>query len=166
VSTASFEQRYESELANELGNLASRSIAMVGRYREGRVGAGGIDSSIAGDFAGLPERVSAHVDRAELTAALDEIWQRVRRLNRYVEEQAPWRLAAQEGEGERLEVVLRTLVEGLRSLAVLLWPYLPASSERLLDALGAPELALAGAGLGAGRIERVSAIEPLFPKAA
>ena len=60
--------------------------------------------------------------------------------------------------------MLRTLVEGLRAVTVLLWPYLPASAERLLAALGAPVLALAGAELGAGSIERVGALDPLFPK--
>jgi methionyl-tRNA synthetase len=164
VSTSSFEQRYESELANELGNLASRAIAMVGRYRDGAVVKGEVDPAVLEDFAGLPERVSAHIDRAELTLALDEIWQRVRRLNRYVEERAPWQIAKDDARSDDLDRVLRTLVEGLRSVTVLLWPYLPASAERLLDALGAPELSLAGAALGAGSIERVSPIEPLFPK--
>jgi methionyl-tRNA synthetase len=60
--------------------------------------------------------------------------------------------------------VLGTLAEGLRVVAVLLWPYLPASSERLLTALGADDLSLAGATFGAGGIERVSKIESLFPK--
>jgi methionyl-tRNA synthetase len=164
VSTASFEQRYESELANELGNLASRSIAMLGRYRDGAVSAGEVDPTVIEDFDGLAERVATHLDRAELTLALDEIWQRVRRLNRYVEEQAPWQLAKDDQKTAQLDRVLRTLLEGLRSVTVLLWPYLPVSCERLLAALGAPELSLAGASLGAGSIERVSAIEPLFPK--
>jgi methionyl-tRNA synthetase len=164
VSTSSFEQRYESELANELGNLASRTIAMLGRYRGGAVPAGEIDPALVADFAGLGERVSAHLDRAELTLALDEIWQRVRRLNRYVEEQAPWQLAKHEARAEDLDRVLRTLAEGLRAVTVLLSPYLPASAERLLAALGAPDLSLAGAELGAGRLERVSPIESLFPK--
>jgi len=164
VSTASFEQRYESELANELGNLASRTLAMIGRYRDGALADGDIDPALVEDFDGLGERVSAHLDRAELTVALDLIWQRVRRLNRYVEEQAPWQLAKDEARAADLDRVLRTLAEGLRSVTVLLWPYLPATSERLLAALGAPELTLAGAALGAGRIERVEAIEPLFPK--
>jgi methionyl-tRNA synthetase len=88
----------------------------------------------------------------------------VRRLNRYVEEQAPWRLAKDDASAQDLDRVLHTLVEGLRTIAVLLWPYLPASAERLLDALGAPDLSFAGAELGAGRIERVRGIEPLFPK--
>jgi methionyl-tRNA synthetase len=164
VSSASFEQRYESELANELGNLASRTIAMLVRYRAGMVPAGDLDPVLLVDFAGLPERVSVQVDRAELTLALDEIWQRVRRLNRYVEEQSPWRLAKDDAHAQDLDRVLRTLAEGLRAVTVLLWPYLPASAERLLTALGAPDVSLAGAELGAGRIERVSPIESLFPK--
>ncbi len=164
VSTASFELRYESELANELGNLASRTMGMLVRYRDGAVSQGELDPVLVEDFAGLPERVAAHVDRAELTLALDEIWQLVRRLNRYVEEQAPWVLAKDEQLAEKLSCVLRSLAEGLRVVTVLLWPYLPTSAERLLAALGAPELSLAGAELGAGTIERVQALESLFPK--
>src|SRR6202043_3950749 len=73
VSTISFEQRYESELANELGNLASRTIAMLGRYRDGETPECEVDPVLMEDFAGLRELVAAHLDRAELTAALDEI---------------------------------------------------------------------------------------------
>jgi len=164
VSTTAFELRYESELANELGNLASRTIGMLNRYRHGAVSEGELDPLLVSEFAGLPERVAAHVDRAELTLALEEIWQRVRRLNRYVEEQAPWKLAKDEDSAAQLDRVLRTLAEGLRALGVLLWPYIPASAERLLGALDAPELSFAAAELGAGRIERVHAIDSLFPK--
>jgi methionyl-tRNA synthetase len=164
VSTAAFEQRYESELANDLGNLASRTIAMIVRYREGTIVAGEVDPSLREDFLGLSERVSECLDRAELTLALEEIWQRVRRLNRFVEEQAPWKLAKDEARAEDLDRVLRTLAEGIRTVSVLLWPYLPASSERLLAALGSPGLSLAGAALGGGGVEHVSPLEPLFPK--
>src|SRR3984957_9618389 len=93
VSTASFEERYETELANELGNLASRTMGMLWRYRDGEVSAGELDPVLGDDFDGLVEQLCAQRDRAELTQALDLIWQRVRRLNRYVEEQAPWTLA-------------------------------------------------------------------------
>lgn len=164
VSTSSFELRYESELANELGNLASRTIGMLTRYRDGALTQGELDPTLVEDFAGLPERVAAHVDRAELTLALDEIWQRVRRLNRYVEEQAPWVLAKDPERAGELDRVLRSLAEGLRSVTVLLWPYLPDSSERLLAALGAPELSLGGAELGSGSISQVQALDSLFPK--
>jgi methionyl-tRNA synthetase len=164
VSTASFELRYETELANELGNLASRALAMIVRYRDGSVPPGEPDPLLREDFAGLAALVSAHVDRAELTTALEEIWQRVRRLNRYVEEQAPWQLAKQPQHAQQLDLVLRTLAEGLRVLGVLLWPYLPASCERLLAALGASDVALAGANLGAVASRQVQTIASLFPK--
>ena len=165
VSTSSFELRYETELANELGNLASRTLSMVQRYSDGAVAAGREpDAALAGDFAGLRERVEGHIDRAELSLALEEIWQRVRRLNRYVEERAPWQLAKAEDRAGELAAVLYDLVEGLRVVAVLLWPYLPAATERLLEALGAPDVALAGAQLGAGAVQRVGPLEPLFPK--
>jgi methionyl-tRNA synthetase len=164
VSTTAFEQRYETELANELGNLASRTISMVLRYRDGAVAAGPPDPVLEEDFAGLGELVSAHLDRAELTMALDEIWQRVRRLNRYVEERAPWKLAKDPAAAAELDQVLGSLIEGLRAVTVLLWPYLPDTAERLLAALGAPELSLQGAALGGGSITRVEAIDSLFPK--
>jgi methionyl-tRNA synthetase len=166
VSTTSFELRYETELANDLGNLASRAIAMIERYRDGVLPPGDLDAELAADFEGLTERVREHLDRAELTLALDEIWQRVRRMNRYVEERAPWQLAREEQAAEQLDEVLRSLAEGLRTLAVLLWAYLPAASERLLAALGSPDVSLARAGLGRGTepVSRVSALEPLFPK--
>jgi methionyl-tRNA synthetase len=164
VSTAAFEQRYESELANEYGNLASRTLAMVARYREGAVPGGAPDPALAGDFDGLAELVAGLIDSVELTNALEEIWARVRRLNRYVEEQAPWTLAKDPASAGDLDRVLTTLVEGLRVVSVLLHPYLPESTARLLDALGAPDLSLADARLGAGSVTRVGELAPLFPK--
>ncbi len=164
VSTSAFEQRYESELANDYGNLASRVIAMIVRYRDGAMDGGEPDGLLHDDFAGLSERVARLLDRVELTNALDEIWVRVRRLNRYVEEQAPWQLAKDPARAEDLDRVLRTLAEGLRVVSVLLHPYLPDATERLLAALGAPDLSFAGAGFGEGSVRNVRALEPLFPK--
>ncbi|HEY2631498.1 MAG TPA: class I tRNA ligase family protein [Solirubrobacteraceae bacterium] len=164
VSTSSFEQRYESELANDYGNLASRTIAMIVRYRDGSLTGGDPDGALAEDFDGLAERVSRLLDRVELTNALDEIWGRVRRLNRYVEEQAPWQLAKDPARGEDLDRVLLTLAEGLRVVSVLLHPYLPDSTAKLLEALGAPDVALVGAAFGQGTLSKVRALEPLFPK--
>ncbi len=168
VSTASFELRYETELANELGNLANRAISMLLRYRDGEVAAVAVDPALRADFDGLRARVVELIDRAELTVALDEIWQRVRRLNRYVEERAPWQLAKDPDAAGELDLVLATLADGLRVVAVLLWPYLPASTERLLAALGVGDTSLAGAELGGAdgisAVARVQALEPLFPK--
>jgi methionyl-tRNA synthetase len=164
VSTEAFERRYDTELANELGNLANRTLSMLGRYRDGTVPDAEVDPALAGDFDGLAERVAERIDRVELTPALDDIWQRVRRLNRYVEEQAPWQLAKDPERAADLDRVLRTLAEGLRVVTVLLSPWIPGAAEKLLAALGTPDLGLEGARFGAGRIGAVSSLEPLFPK--
>jgi methionyl-tRNA synthetase len=143
--------RYETELANEYGNLASRTVAMVQRYREGVVPAVPRDPAVEAELEGLPAEVAALMDRAEPTQALDRIWQRVRRLNRYVEERAPWQLARDPAAADELDSTLASLVEGLRTVTVMLEPYMPASTEKLLGALGSPGGSIA-------------ALEPLFPK--
>jgi methionyl-tRNA synthetase len=164
VSTAGFAARYETELANELGNLASRTIAMVHRYREGIVPDVEIDASLAAEVDAAAVEVGALLDRAELTNALDAIWQRVRRLNRYVEEQAPWTLAKDPVRAAELDRVLASLAEALRVIAVLLHPWMPESSGRLLEALAAPQLELEGARMQRGRLGAIARLEPLFPK--
>ncbi|MCW2951118.1 MAG: methionyl-tRNA synthetase [Conexibacter sp.] len=165
VSTTGFEARYESELANDYGNLASRTLAMVARYRDGHVPEVATDAALAADFDGLEAEVAALLDRAELSAALEAIWVRVRRLNRYVEERAPWKLARDPAGGDALDETLASLLEGLRVVTVLLHPYMPASVETLLDALGRPQLDYAGTRFAdRGWSGTVRSIEPLFPK--
>jgi methionyl-tRNA synthetase len=163
ISPAGFESRYETELADQYGNLANRTLAMTERYREGGMPEAEVDSAIAGDFEGAPDRVRELLDRAELTQALEEIWKLVRRLNQYVEEARPWELAKDEDESQRLDQVLYNLAEGLRVTTLLLHPYIPEAAGRLLDALGEPsrELAEFGSREGGRSIER---IPPLFPK--
>jgi methionyl-tRNA synthetase len=167
VSAKGFEDRYETELANEYGNLASRTLAMIERYREGVVPKGAIDPAVANDFDGLPDQISALMDRFELTPALELIWQRVRRLNRYVEERAPWQLARDPSRAAELDQTLASLAEGLRTVSVLLHPYMPSATERLLGTLGTPRTDYAGAAFnGQGSGQRVGVLEPLFPKRA
>ena len=99
ISTAGFEARYETELANDYGNLASRVLAMVDRYRDGVVPADARSTP-----SSPPARTSRRLevlpvgllDRAELSQALEACWAAVRRLNRYVEETQPWELAKDE----------------------------------------------------------------------
>jgi methionyl-tRNA synthetase len=165
VSTAGFEARYETELANDYGNLASRTLAMIARYREGRVPQAPFDPELGASFDGLAAEVAALMDRTELSQALEAIWQRVRRLNRYVEERAPWQLAKDPAQADALDQTLASLAEGLRVLTVLLHPFMPASTQKLLAALGRPEVAYAGAEPAAhGGGAEVSSLEPLFPK--
>jgi len=165
VSPEGFETRYNTELANEYGNLASRTLAMVGRYRDGVVPDAEPDPAITADFDGLADTVRARLDQIELTAALDEIWQRVKLLNRYVQEQEPWQLAKDEAAAERLDQVLYTLAEGLRVVSVLIHPFVPGSAERLLAALGREDLSLEGARLGAvGGGGSIGELGQLFPR--
>jgi methionyl-tRNA synthetase len=165
VSTEGFEARYNTELANEYGNLASRTLAMIGRYRDGVVPQAAATAELTRDLDGLPQTVCDHLDRAELTAALEAIWSRgVRRLNRYVEEQAPWALA-KAGEDQRLDEVLYGLAEGLRVVSVLLHAYMPETTTRLLEALGQDDLSLDSARFGARPGgARIAKLPPLFPK--
>ena len=163
ISTAGFEARYETELANDFGNLASRVLAMVDRYRAGTVPPAQVDATLAEDFEGALARFSALLDTAELTQALELAWGLVRRLNRFVEESKPWELARDEADPERLDEVLYNLVEGLRVTTLLLVPYLPETAARLLDALGEEGRALAELGSRPGG-QAVERVPPLFPK--
>jgi methionyl-tRNA synthetase len=164
ISTAGFEARYETELANDYGNLASRVLAMVERYRAGVVPAGvPADAVLAEDFEGVLPRFRELLDRAELSQALEEAWKLVRRLNRYVEETRPWELAKDEADPERLDEVLYNLVEGLRVTTLMLVPFLPRTSERLLAALGEESLELAELGSRPGG-QAVERVPQLFPK--
>jgi methionyl-tRNA synthetase len=157
--------RYDTELANEYGNLASRTIAMLLRYRDGSIPAVATDASLVGDFEGLSADVATLLGRLEVTQALELIWQRVRRLNRYVEERAPWQLARDPSEATALDETLASLAEGVRVVSVLLHPYIPASTARLLEAIGAPRFGYEGAAFALhGSGGSVSALEPLFPK--
>ena len=151
VGIDAVQSRYEAELANEYGNLASRTVAMITRYRDGHVPDVEIDPVLAGSLGSLADEVETLLDRAEITQALDAIWQRVRRLNRYVEESAPWQLAKDPEAADTLDRTLASLHSGVRAVSVELRPYMPRSTERLLSALGE-------------RGEKVSALEPLFPK--
>ena len=165
VSVTGFAERYTSELANDFGNLASRTTNMVARYCDGAAPTVDLDPVLGADFEGLLETVSALLDKAEITQALEQIWMRVRRLNRYVEETAPWKLAKDETKADELHQALRSLAEGLRVVTVLLVPYIPESTEKLLAALGTPDTALEGARYGAHPGgQPVEKIAPLFPK--
>jgi methionyl-tRNA synthetase len=165
VSPEGFETRYNTELANEYGNLASRTLAMIGRYRDGTVPEAEPDPALTPHFEGLAEAVRGALDEIEITAALDEIWQRIKLLNRYVQEEQPWQLAKDEAAAGRLDQVLYSLAEGLRVVSVLVQPFMPGSAERLLAALGREDRSLDGARLGAvGGGASIAELGQLFPR--
>jgi methionyl-tRNA synthetase len=162
VSTEGFETRYTSELANEYGNLASRTLAMIERYRDGVVRRG--ETHIGTDYDGIAEKVCDQLDHVDVTAALDEIWRLVRGLNRYVTVEAPWQLAKDADAAERLDDVLYDLAEGLRVVSLLLHPYMPDATDALLSALGEERRGLDAARFGEWAGGSVHRIDPLFPR--
>jgi methionyl-tRNA synthetase len=138
---------------------------MIRRYRDGVVPEAGVDPDLARDFDGLALRVSELLNGAEVTAALELIWERVRRCNRYVEERAPWQLAKDPASAGALDQTLASLGEAVRVISVLLTPYIPESTAKLLEVLGAPEIEFTAAAFAAtGNGRTVAALEPLFPK--
>jgi methionyl-tRNA synthetase len=165
ISAAGFETRYNSELANEYGNLASRTLAMIARYRDGVVPEISVDDALAGDLAGVDTRVREKLDAVDVSGALEEIWTAVRRLNRFVQDEEPWKLAKDEGAADKLDTVLYSLAEGLRFVSVLVYPYMPDSAGKLLAALGQEDLSYDGASFGARPGgARTAQLEPLFPR--
>ncbi len=156
--------RYERELGNDLGNLLSRTTAMIARYRDGALSRSPGEGAV--DAEALREGVLERFDRFDLTGALDEIWQAVRRLNQYVEANAPWELAKDDARAADLDSVLYDLADGLCAVAIAVSPYLPETAPRILEALRQPpDLSIAR--VRPQTAEATSGIEPappLFPR--
>jgi methionyl-tRNA synthetase len=165
--------RYNADLANGLGNLASRVLAMIDSNFEGSVPEA-VDSAAADDLPDVAEEVSARCDRAmddlDLTGAVAAVWDLVGRANGYLVERAPWALAKDPGRRDELASVLYASAEVLRLLAVLSSPVMPGAAGRLWEQLGMespleserlPDAARWG-GLAPGT--RIRRGEALFPR--
>lgn len=167
-SDEGFIQRYNSELANEFGNLVNRVVSMIGRYRGGVIPADpGGDDELRAYVAERIQVVRSTLDSYDVTNAAEEVWKLVRRLNQLVEERAPWTLAKDEARAGELDQVLVTLAEAVRVASILLWPFMPGSAGKALAAVGTPSdlplLADATWGECAGRT--VAPTDgPLFPR--
>jgi methionyl-tRNA synthetase len=167
VTLEGFRERYERELGNDLGNLLSRTTAMIARYRGGEVVApAAVNDELAAAATAVREEVPPLLDRYDLTTALDRIWDYVRRLNRHVEQTKPWELAKDPAREADLDRALYELADGLRVAATALFAYVPETSTRILEALGQP-LDVAWERVAAGRTEAIAGVEaapPLFPR--
>jgi methionyl-tRNA synthetase len=170
ISLEGFEQRYNNELANELGNLVSRVVSMVVKYRGGRLSEAptGTGTGLSREGEAMVATASEQLSALEITAALETVWQFVRRLNRYVEEEAPWKLAKDASMADRLDGVLHGLAAGLRLVALTLYPVIPDTAVEILRRLGqgheAAALLLEHARWDALAPADVVAAPPLFPR--
>ena len=165
-----FEERYASDLANALGNLASRSIAMVERYREGTVPGGprtAVDTADGGDIEAYHAAMNGS-NGFLLHEGLQAVWRMVARGNEYVDRQAPWKQAKDPALAQALDETLASLMRQLARFAVLLYPFMPTKTTELWRQLGGP------GELGMQRFAslmsldatgwRVTKGDPLFPK--
>ncbi len=130
-------QRYNTDLANSLGNLLNRSLSMAKRYRNSalRRPAG---SPLQEFVAARVSDYIRHMDAFASQAAIESAWQIITRCNAYVEETAPWKLAKDPASAETLDAVLYTLAESLRIISILISPFLPAASDAIRSQLAWP----------------------------
>jgi methionyl-tRNA synthetase len=133
ISEEKVRQRHNTDLGNDLGNLVRRTLAMLERYRGGRVPAA--SSPFGERFSDLGPRVAAHIERLGFRDGLESIWELVSVLNRTIDEKKPWELA-KAGQAPELDAVLYDLCEGLRWLALLLAPFMPVKSAQIWRQLG------------------------------
>ena len=139
VSEAALVERYNADLANDLGNLASRARALLLRHLDGRLPEPvqiEADQAVIATGTGLAAHVRAQIATLRLSAALEEVMQFVRQMNRYFNDEKPWVLAKSEESRQRLGTVLYNCVEGLRIVSILLEPALPDKAVQLRDSLG------------------------------
>lgn len=163
-------ERYNADLANTLGNLVNRTIAMTNKYFDGVVQPGDVTEELDGELKALAVETVGKVDKLlseyRVSDTLDAIFTLAKRCNKYIDETAPWALAKDESKKARLGTVLYNLLESIRFVAVLLSPFLPETSEKILaqintDIKDYDSLSAFGA-LKAGTV--VGKAEPLFAR--
>jgi methionyl-tRNA synthetase len=175
-SEAALVGRINADLANNLGNLVSRTVNMTGRFCDGKVpppgSPGEQEGLVTAAAASAVAKVDEHLRRNEFHRALEAVFAFTGEVNRYLEERAPWKVAKEKTDGwqEHVEQTLYTSCEALRIAALLLAPFLPETAPQLLERLGQPGAlaearlpdAAAWGGIAVGAA--VSKGAPLFPR--
>lgn len=133
-------ERFNSDLANTLGNLVNRTVAMNNKYFDGVIQspdcAEDIDSDLKNTALGSLEKLTKLLDTYKVSDALSVVFDLAKRCNKYIDETMPWALAKDEEKKARLGTVLYNLIEGIRFIAVLLKPFMPETSDKILEQIG------------------------------
>ena len=132
--------RMNFDLANDLGNLVSRTVAMIEKYNDGNLpqakAEGEFDADLKAVALGAAAKVEAYMDKFSFSQALEEIWAVIRRTNKYIDETMPWVLAKDESTKDRLDTVLHNLAEAIRIVSVLIYPFMHTTSAKIRKQLG------------------------------
>lgn len=171
-SEDSLVERLNSDLANDLGNFVSRTLAMIEKYRGGILPQSGPETELEREMRELALEVKTAVeqklDAFDPAGALEQIWRFVSRANKYVDETAPWSLAKQPGQEERLNTVLYTFAECIRLLRLFTAPFMPGITPKIAALLGNSEVNLDWEDTGRWHVlkpgSKVRKGEPLFPR--
>ena len=167
-------QRINSDLANDLGNLLNRTIGMQKKYFDSKVVLNEATDTFDAEIKALWEEVLVNVEKRmneyQFSEALKEIWKFISRMNKYIDECEPWKLAKDEDSKDRLSTVMYNLVEGLYKIAALISPFMPDTAQKMLNQLGlevdAEKMKLEDVkAWGAYPVGgKLNAAEPIFPR--